>query len=86
MNALKGSRTAKVFAGIALISASAIVVAGCSSTPNAEPSEGGEKPAVDLTLKLGSLLPATGSLAFLGAPMEAGVQRPSTRSTRPTPA
>ncbi|MGV2903771.1 ABC transporter substrate-binding protein, partial [Microbacterium sp. AGC62] len=74
MNAMKGSRTAKVFAGIALISASAIVIAGCSSTPNAEPSEGGEKPAVDLTLKLGSLLPATGSLAFLGAPMEAGVQ------------
>ncbi|WP_226532133.1 ABC transporter substrate-binding protein [Microbacterium paraoxydans] len=73
MNALKGSRTAKVFAGIALISASAIVVAGCSSTPNAEPSEGGEKAAVDLTLKLGSLLPQTGSLAFLGPPMESGV-------------
>ncbi|MBP3977647.1 ABC transporter substrate-binding protein [Microbacterium sp. BLY] len=75
MNALKGSRSARIFAGIALVSASALIIAGCSSTPNAEPSDGGgEKPAADLTLKLGSLLPATGTLAFLGAPMEAGVQ------------
>lgn len=72
MNALKGSRTAKVFAGIALISASAIVIAGCSSTPSSEDG-GGDKPAADLTLKLGSLLPQTGSLAFLGPPMESGV-------------
>lgn len=74
MNALKGSRSAKVFAGIALLGASALVIAGCS-TPSEEPSGGGgDQPAADLTLKLGSLLPATGSLAFLGAPMEAGVQ------------
>ncbi len=72
MNALKGSRTAKVFAGIALISASAIVIAGCSSTPSSE-NGGSDKPAADLTLKLGSLLPQTGSLAFLGPPMESGV-------------
>lgn len=75
MNVLKGSRSAKVFAGIALLSASAIVLAGCAGTPESTPSEGGgDKPAADLTLKLGSLLPATGSLSFLGAPMEAGVQ------------
>ncbi|WP_217183012.1 ABC transporter substrate-binding protein [Streptomyces sp. AC495_CC817] len=73
MNALKSSRTAKVFAGIALVSASALVIAGCSSTPTDKPS-GDSKPAADLSLKLGSLLPATGTLAFLGAPMEAGVQ------------
>ncbi|MGO4489780.1 ABC transporter substrate-binding protein [Microbacterium sp. 2RAF4] len=72
MNALKGSRTAKVFAGIALVSASAIVIAGCSSTPSGE-SGGSDKSAADLTLKLGSLLPQTGSLAFLGPPMESGV-------------
>lgn len=72
MNALKGSRTAKVFAGIALLSASAVVVAGCSSTPSDGGTDGG-KPAADLTLKLGSLLPQTGSLAFLGPPMESGV-------------
>ncbi|MGN7977287.1 ABC transporter substrate-binding protein [Microbacterium sp. 22195] len=75
MNALKGSRPARIFAGIALISASALVISGCASTPASEkPTDGGKKPAADLTLKLGSLLPETGSLAFLGAPMEAGVQ------------
>jgi ABC-type branched-subunit amino acid transport system substrate-binding protein len=73
MKALKGSRTAKIFAGIALVSASALVIAGCSSTPSDDASSGGDKPATDLTLKLGSLLPKTGSLAFLGPPMESGV-------------
>jgi ABC-type branched-subunit amino acid transport system substrate-binding protein len=72
MNALKGSRAAKIFAGVALLSASALVIAGCSSTPSDEGSGGGDKPAGDLTLKLGSLLPQTGSLAFLGPPMESG--------------
>lgn len=73
MNALKKSRSARVFAGIALVSASALVIAGCSSTPSDSGDGGGEKPAADLTLKLGSLLPQTGSLAFLGPPMESGV-------------
>lgn len=74
MNAMKGSRPARIFAGIALVSASALVIAGCSSTPTAEePTNGGDKPAADLTLKLGSLLPSSGSLAFLGPPMYAGV-------------
>ncbi|WP_460797168.1 ABC transporter substrate-binding protein [Microbacterium sp. GXF0217] len=79
MNGLQGSRP-KLLAGIALLGASALVIAGCSSTPPApESSEGSEstneRPEnVDLTLNLGSLLPATGTLAFLGAPMEAGVQ------------
>ena len=45
MKALKGSRTAKIFAGIALVSASALVIAGCSSTPSDDSSGGGEKPA-----------------------------------------
>lgn len=78
MNAMKGSRSARIFAGLALASASALVIAGCSSTPAETPTDNGggeDKPAaVDLTLKLGSLLPTTGQLAFLGAPMEAGVQ------------
>jgi branched-chain amino acid transport system substrate-binding protein len=76
MNALKKSRTARVFAGVALVSASALVMAGCAGSSDAKPSDGntGDKPAAaDLTLKLGSLLPETGTLAFLGAPMEAGV-------------
>ncbi|WP_194420288.1 ABC transporter substrate-binding protein [Microbacterium abyssi] len=68
----------KWLAGIALASASALVITGCSNTaPEPESGEGTntERPAdVDLTLQLGSLLPSTGSLSFLGAPMEAGVQ------------
>ncbi|WP_404435777.1 ABC transporter substrate-binding protein [Microbacterium aerolatum] len=67
----------KWLAGIALASASALVITGCSSAAEPESGEGTntERPAdVDLTLQLGSLLPSTGSLSFLGAPMEAGVQ------------
>ncbi|MFF3028940.1 ABC transporter substrate-binding protein [Microbacterium sp. NPDC057944] len=73
MNALKGSRTAKVFAGIALVSASALVISGCASSTPSDSGDGGSKPSADLTLKLGSLLPQTGALAFLGPPMESGV-------------
>ncbi|WP_314645992.1 ABC transporter substrate-binding protein [uncultured Microbacterium sp.] len=73
MKALKRSRTAKVFAGIALVSASALVIAGCSNTPAEDSSGGGSSSGEDLTLQLGSLLPQTGSLAFLGPPMESGV-------------
>lgn len=75
MNAMKGSRTARIFAAAAMVSASALVISGCSSTPSEEPDDSAEQPAaVDLSLSMGSLLPATGTLAFLGAPMEAGVQ------------
>lgn len=74
MNALKGSRAAKALAGVALISATALVIAGCAGSPNTSPSEGGGgESGAEMTLKLGSLLPQTGSLAFLGPPMEAGV-------------
>ncbi|MGX1793315.1 ABC transporter substrate-binding protein [Microbacterium sp. NPDC055312] len=73
MNAMKGSRSARIFAAAAMVSASALIIAGCSSTPNDNDNGGGDKPAGDLTLKLGSLLPQTGSLAFLGPPMESGV-------------
>jgi branched-chain amino acid transport system substrate-binding protein len=65
------SRTRKtVIAGIAAIGAAALVLTGCApSEPNSTP--GGEKR--DLTLKIGTLLPQTGGLAFLGPPEEAGV-------------
>lgn len=67
----------KWLAALALASASALVITGCASTPESAPEEdtNTERPAdVDLTLELGSLLPSTGTLAFLGAPMESGVQ------------
>ncbi|MGO2684227.1 MAG: ABC transporter substrate-binding protein [Microbacterium sp.] len=71
------SRT-KWLAAFALASASALVITGCGSNAPAPESDEGtntERPTdVDLTLQLGSLLPSTGTLSFLGAPMEAGVQ------------
>lgn len=76
MNVSHGPR-AKSLAGLALVSAAALVITGCAGggeTPAATDSPDAERPAVDLTLKIGSLLPSTGTLAFLGAPMESGVQ------------
>lgn len=63
---------------VAAAGAGALILAGCStsgggtdeSTGSAEESQAA--PAEDLTLKLGTLLPQTGSLAFLGPPMESG--------------
>ena len=67
----------KWLAALALASASALVITGCANTsePESNDDTNTERPAdVDLTLQLGSLLPSTGTLAFLGAPMESGVQ------------
>lgn len=84
MNGLKGSRSAKLLAGIAMLSASALMVAGCAggtdtpttptNPPTSDPGTGNERPTdLDLKLAIGSLLPTSGSLSFLGAPMESGV-------------
>lgn len=65
------SRTRQtVIAGIAAIGASALVLTGCAPT---ETDEGPQAPAEELTLKIGTLLPQTGGLSFLGPPEEAGV-------------
>jgi branched-chain amino acid transport system substrate-binding protein len=57
-----------------MIGASALVLTGCTGggTGSAS-SEAPEGPAEDLTLPIGTVLPQTGSLAFLGPPEEAGV-------------
>ena len=76
MSVFSRSRVAKALGGIALASASALVLAGCAGSPTAPSSPSSSGPAVereDLTLKLGTVLPQTGSLAFLGPPEEAGV-------------
>lgn len=73
MNPMKSSRASKAIAAVALAGATALVISGCSSSPQSGPTDTGSTPSVDLTLKLGSLLPQTGSLAFLGPPMESGV-------------
>jgi branched-chain amino acid transport system substrate-binding protein len=62
-----------VLSGVAMIGVGAMVLAGCSATPGAN-TEKSAGPAQDLTLNIGTLLPQTGNLAFLGPPEEAGVQ------------
>lgn len=64
------SRSRKaVVTGIALIGASALVLSGCAASTTDEPAG----PIEDYTLGIGTLLPQTGNLAFLGPPEEAGV-------------
>ncbi len=66
------SRTLKtVIGGVAVIAASALVLSGCAPAESEE--TGGSTETRDLTLKIGTVLPQTGSLAFLGPPEEAGV-------------
>jgi branched-chain amino acid transport system substrate-binding protein len=74
MSVFTRSRKTTVLGGIALAGASALVLAGCAGG-----GTGGETSAPpateerDLTLSIGTVLPQTGSLAFLGPPEEAGV-------------
>lgn len=64
------SRGLKSTLGVAFIATGALVLAGCA--PAAEPET--EPTAIaDYTMTLGTLLPQTGNLAFLGPPEEAGV-------------
>ncbi|WP_139416413.1 ABC transporter substrate-binding protein [Agromyces laixinhei] len=80
------SRSARAaWTGVALAGASALLLTACSSgtpapadteepaadTDCAQPIAEGER---NLTLNLGTILPQSGSLAFLGPPEEAGVQ------------
>ena len=65
------SRSLKaVVGGVALLTAGAIALSGCAQTPAAEEHA---KPGKTLELNIGTVLPQTGSLAFLGPPEEAGV-------------
>lgn len=76
----RGSVTAR---GIALLAASSLVLAACGGgaddpkKDDAATSSGaggaGAAGERDLTLKVGTVLPQTGNLAFLGPPEEAGV-------------
>lgn len=78
MNGTHRTRRGKVLLGIALAGASALVLAGCGGNAEAPAETGGptgdtSAPGEALELSLGSLLPKTGSLSFLGPPMESGV-------------
>jgi len=61
-------KVASLLGGIAMLGTSALVLSGCAAGTG-----GGGGPVGDLTLKLGTALPETGNLAFLGPPEEAGV-------------
>lgn len=58
-----------VLSGIAVLGASALVLSGCAPAETEEPAG----PTEQLTLKIGTILPQSGALAFLGPPEEAGV-------------
>jgi len=60
-----------ILGGIAVVGASALVMSGCATAETEEQPTG---PAEQLTLKIGTLLPQSGALAFLGPPEEAGVE------------
>ncbi|MBT2498709.1 ABC transporter substrate-binding protein [Agromyces sp. ISL-38] len=80
----KASRSARAaWTGLAIAGVSTLLLSACAAggTPPAEteepadagdalPIEAGER---DLTLKVGTILPQSGTLAFLGPPEEAGV-------------
>ena len=75
MSVFTRSRKATILGGIALAGASALVLAGCTGGGGGESTPSETAAAVDdLTLNVGTVLPQTGSLAFLGPPEEAGVQ------------
>ncbi|WP_019179951.1 ABC transporter substrate-binding protein [Microbacterium yannicii] len=75
MSVFTRSRKSTVLGGLALAGASVLVLAGCTSggTGGGEPSETAAGPTEELNLKIGTALPQTGNLAFLGPPEEAGV-------------
>ncbi len=67
----------KAGSGFAILAASALVLSGCAAADDeaATPAEDDTTSAVveSLALKIGTALPVTGNLAFLGPPEEAGV-------------
>jgi branched-chain amino acid transport system substrate-binding protein len=80
MSVLSRSRAGKVLGGIAVAGVSALILAGCAgggeATPSDEPTDGGTGAVSesDGVFRVGTILPQTGNLAFLGPPEEAGVQ------------
>ncbi|MCT9818961.1 ABC transporter substrate-binding protein [Microbacterium sp. W1N] len=73
MSVFTRSGAGKVVGGIAVAAVSAVLLAGCAGGGTTSEPTTSSAPTEDLTLKIGSVLPQTGSLAFLGPPEEAGV-------------
>ncbi len=75
MSVFTSPRARKVIGGIAAVTASALILSGCAGdTPSTDPTESqAPEERAPISLKIGTILPQTGSLAFLGPPEEAGV-------------
>ncbi|RZS56517.1 amino acid/amide ABC transporter substrate-binding protein (HAAT family) [Microcella putealis] len=71
------SRFRTVLGGAGLLAASALVLAGCAAEAGEPATDDNTSapttPGEDLALKVGTILPQSGALAFLGPPEEAGV-------------
>ncbi|HET8957732.1 MAG TPA: ABC transporter substrate-binding protein [Microcella sp.] len=71
------SRFRTVLGGAGLLAASALVLAGCAAEAEEPATDDNTSapttPGEDLALKVGTILPQSGALAFLGPPEEAGV-------------
>lgn len=70
------SRFRTVLGGAGLLAASALVLAGCAAVEEPATDDNTSAPTTpgeDLALKVGTILPQSGALAFLGPPEEAGV-------------
>jgi branched-chain amino acid transport system substrate-binding protein len=63
----------KVGSGVAILAASALVLSGCAADAAAPEATEEASSSEALVLKIGTALPLTGTLAFLGPPEEAGV-------------
>lgn len=68
--ASRSTNVKSILSGLAMVGVGALVLSACAATPEAEEPASPEK---NLTLSIGTLLPQTGELAFLGPPEEAGV-------------
>ena len=66
------SRALKALSAASVLALGAAVLTGCSAATTAGGCELGAEQDGDLVLKLGTALPLTGNLAFLGPPEEAG--------------
>lgn len=71
MSAFSSRKFGKALGGIAVIGASALILSGCASTPSGGASSGAAGDG--LSLKIGTILPQTGTLAVLGPPEIAAV-------------
>ncbi|MGP6204365.1 ABC transporter substrate-binding protein [Microbacterium sp. F2] len=72
MGVFTRSRAGSILGGIAVVGVSAVFLAGCAGESGG--GSGTTEPGESLDLKIGTALPVTGNLAFLGPPEIAGTE------------